>query len=417
MLPQSNNNTNDSFTPAAPQKPIKLLVIELIHHADIVRRLAELFCEGTHVKISFLVSANVYKQADLGADIFSHLNIRIKNTNDCIKQFLYKNQDFINSADIIYFNTIEKYFRDYAKFEFRKPLIIRIHNVNADLAPWRHLDFSKGKFLKTLSYSIRRAVLQRRFYFKKKLIEKADKLIFANELITQHAIETGKLTNEKVLAPILPFCYLKATNISAAPESTTVRIAITGTIDTNRKDYEIVYRAFEKIVGHFKKCVHLKFLGRPKGESGIALVKKFETLQSEYFNFSYNTDFVPAEEYDRQFQDIDFIIAPINVNTNYRSFTEVYGRSKLSGVENDIISHQKPAIITQDYPTGNDLGKVCASYGSESELVELLERWITLHEFEHYQNRFTELYTYQITHILQQCTNHFEQLIGDYHRQ
>lgn len=405
----SEQNAPNSAIPAQPGKPIHLLVIEMVHHPDIVNRIAHLFSSSALIQVSFMLSKEVYALADLQG--FQGTDVRIKEKNVPMRQFFKNNRDLIERSDIIFFNTIEKYFRDYFRTSFNKPMLIRIHNVNADLAPWSHLNFSKPHFFTTLSQAVRRGVFQRRFYHKKQLLKSADSLIFANSSITEYAKNLGLVKDNKICPAVLPLCFMRDDITPKTEVSGVICIAITGGIDTNRKDYESVYQAFSKSMERFTKPVHLKFLGKPKGEQGKTIVEKFEQLQTEGFRFSYNKTFIPAEEYDQQFSDVDFLIAPIRVNTNYRVFREIYGQSKMSGIENDIIANKKPALITHDYSLPEELKTVCTSYNTNEGLSLLLEKWVNQQDYIALAVQFSSLNAYQAESIIERCHTQFSNII------
>lgn len=388
-------------TEADPAYIMTITIIEIIHHADVLKNIVKVLSADNQIRLILLVSERVYQEAQLDNLHSPNVDVFVKSRADKLDRFLADHQVHIDQSDIVYINTIEKYFRILSQHHFNKPLIIRIHNVHADLAPWRHLNWSTGNFANTLSYLLRRLIIQRRQLYKNRLLGKASGLMFSNSAITEYVKENQFHFYEKTLPPSLPFCYLD--NFVNQPvtksDDNTVSMAIPGSIDNQRKDYQEVFTALSNAKHLFQKQVELRLLGKPKGDAGKVIVDRFMGLASNKLKITYNKEFIPQDKFQEMFEEVDFLIAPIKVHTQYRIFHEIYGKSKMSGIENDIITQHKPAIVVDSYRMPQELRNVTSSYRTTEQLTDLIVDWVNNSTFLEHSLHFKDLDFYRAENI------------------
>ena len=68
--------------------------------------------------------------------------------------------------------------------------------------------------------------------------------------------------------------------------------------------------------------------------------------------------------------------SPIKIDTHFKKYREVYGKSKMSGVENDILRYRKPSLIPSNYIIESPLDKAIQYFPPDPEsLANSIKSW------------------------------------------
>ncbi|MEQ8238812.1 MAG: hypothetical protein RIA69_06350 [Cyclobacteriaceae bacterium] len=176
-----------------------------------------------------------------------------------------------------------------------------------------------------------------------------------------------------------------------------IQISVIGTVEHKRRDYLALYKAIKMSISQFERPVSLSFLGKLKGSYGNRIKEIFKDLECTNFQFSYFNKFVPKEEFESYMSQTDFLLLPMKLETRYQIYREQYGMTKISGMEIDMITYQKPVIIPDGYNLPNDLDKFATHYKSVDDLSRLIIEWVNNKTF--ITPVANDLTKYRIKHI------------------
>lgn len=391
-------------------KPIiHLVVVELHHHSELVRNIVEVLGNGSF-RISIVTLPRIIEDAGLVAGEDGVFTAHLKKPDESVGAFILRMEAVFESADILYFNTICHYWNELAQVKFAAPSIVRIHNVHCDLAPWGHFYRPLVNFLGIASHLIRKVIVGGEWRSKKKLFRKIDYFMLPNQAITDY-VQTNKwLPAARVLPPVLPFGFLGQKHHALPKSDEEVRIAITGKVTNAKKDFDLVYRALKECLGQLKRPIKLVLLGKAADKQAQSIIAKFKSLDARKFCLDYSESYVPAEVFEEKVQSIDFLLAPIQVDTHYRKYHEVYGKSKASGIDVDLLLYRKPSLIVSGYHMTGALDNVVEYFDpTQSSLSQMLIRWTNNRVYEQLADNFETLQGYQSDEI----ADNFHQLCQD----
>lgn len=378
-------------------KLIHIVVVELHHHSELIRNLCEVLRQGPF-RVSLITRRGIFKKT--GLDYSSDedfLEVFLKNSEETVAEFISRMKPVFTAADILYFNTIRHYWKELSEIPFVAPSMVRIHNAHSDLAPATHFNKPLINFFGIVSHLFRKVMIAGEWRSRKRLFSKIDYFMFPNEAITAYVREHGWVREEKILPPVLPFGFLgeKSEGDAGEQKKETV-IAITGKVTNAKKDFRLVYLALEQCLKRLKFPVRLVLLGKAGGRQAREIVNDFRSLESEGFTLEYSKDYVPADTFEEKVESVDFLLAPIQVDTHFRKYHEVYGKSKMSGIENDILLYRKPSLVVSDYRMLGPLGGVVDYFEPTADsLAEMITCWVNERTYEALQSGFDDLESYE----------------------
>lgn len=351
----------------------QLAIIELDYHAEILTALCPLLANDFNLLI--LTTDKIWKKTEI-AKTTSGYDVRTKEKKQTYEQFFASCLSALSYCDALYINTIGRGFDCYSKLAVSCPTIVRIHNINATLDPMSHIQIKLRHILSDLSYYLRHCLVNQRWRRVLEFINQSDCVLLPSQAILHIAEEKGYLKKTRYYCKKpLPFAFLDtAVPYCRAPdqEGQVTVCAILGTVDPDRKDYDVVINAVKAYKQSYDGKLQIKLLGGIRGKRGKKIVESFLSLCDDRFSLFYNTDYMPKSEFQRQLANVQFLIAPIKQDTRFKIFKEQYGISKMSGAENDVITFQRPAIFSRQYPLQGDLEKVTRTYSDAEGLCTLI---------------------------------------------
>lgn len=376
---------------------LTLLIIEFNYHAEVLQAICPMLQE--RFNLILFTTDKIWKKTGLKESDF--LSVKTRKKSASLKRFFQENEHLASSADIAYFNTLEKHHNFFAKSPLTIPTIVRIHNTNTNLLPLKSIDFKNFPITRILWHLLRKMVIDRDYWHRKKFFDTVTGIMLPSEASKEYL--TGKNFRQyerKITSYSLPFCHLEPHIPPAHKKSDSVKIAVTGSINPSRKNFYQLFDAVADSLDKFEKPIELTFMGAPKGKQGAAIVKKFKGISHKNFSFSYSETYIPTGKMKDRMREMDFIIAPILVETHHKIYREIYGSSKMSGVENDIIQFQRPALITGDYRLHSSIAPVCEPYRNSKDLSEKLTHWVNNKKYPELQKNFATLDAYRTETIL-----------------
>ncbi|HVS97803.1 MAG TPA: hypothetical protein VHE54_15015 [Puia sp.] len=150
-------------------------------------------------------------------------------------------------------------------------------------------------------------------------------------------------------------------------------IVIPGSIDPNRRDYEIIAAFFES--WQPARPVRLVLLG--DGNSGYAktVISRLQNVESTIFRLVYYAGYVPEAIYEREIRAAHLFWSPLRVEKKgSRDEPEVYGQTTASGLTADLLLNDIPALVPAGFVLSPPFDKALLSYSSPADVASILDR-------------------------------------------
>lgn len=389
---------------------IHLVVIELHHHSDLIRNVVEVLGNG-FFRISIVTLPEIFEDSGLNVAGDNVITAYLKKPDEPVDAFIRRIQAVFESADVLYYNTIRHYWDELAQIESTAPSIVRVHNVHCDLAPWGHFHRPLMNFFGILSHLIRKVLIGGEWRSKARLYRKIDYYMFPNQAITEYVQKNKWLPASRILSPVLPFGFLGQKHQALRKsDDKEVKIAITGKVTNAKKDFDLVFNALKDCLEQLKKPITLVLLGKAADKQAQSTIAKFKSLIGPKFSLDYSESYIPAKVFDAKIKSIDFLLAPIQIDTHFRKYFEVYGKSKASGVDVDVLRYRKPSLVVSDYQIKGPLNSVVEYFDpTPVSLAQELVRWVNEEVYEQLVDNFETLQGYQRDEI----AHNFYQLCQD----
>jgi len=378
------------------RQSIHVVVVELHHHSDLIRNVISVL-ELERFTMSLITVPGVYEKVGVAwEEKADWLSVSCKPPEESMAGFIERMRPVFESADILYFNTVRHYWAELCQIPFSSPSIIRVHNAHADLAPASHFYRPFIKFPAILSHLIRKVWIAGEWRQREQLFSHIDYFMFPNQTITDYVSERRWLSPQKILPPILPFGFLGEPTVSDTNiDAKIVTIAITGKVTNAKKDYRLVYLALKQCIDQLRFPLRLVLLGKAANKQAKQIVADFKTLESERFSLDYSDDYVSPDEFENKVASVDFLLAPIKIQTHFRKYGEVYGKSKMSGIENDILMHRKPSLVTAQYRIKGDIDKAVEYFEPTPESIAAsMTAWVNQKKYDDLGSHFDEMSRY-----------------------
>ena len=374
----------------------RLLIIELDYHAEVLTTLCPIL--AARFELVLWTTDKIWQKTALAEELFAEVLVMPKKQS--VGHFWRVHERSLRSVDVVYFNTLEKHFAFFADLEFHCPTVMRIHNTNASLFPLQSIDWSLGKLGKIASHLMRYVVLYRTWHHRERLYRKMSVLMLPSEGVVACMKEALRKRGINNLSDyLMPFSCLGEVAPVAAVGATFV-FAVTGSVDSRRKDYDVLYLALERLKAA-RPSWHLEmvFLGWAKGDDAKKVLDRFARLKDATFSLTCFRDYVSQQTFAAQMARAQFLIAPMKLDAHQKIHCEYYGSTKISGIENDALRYCKPLILPSNYTLPPDLSRVALTYADPQSLCNAM---ITMIEADHWRiltNRFAELHNYKSTKI------------------
>lgn len=376
---------------------IHVVVVELHHHSELIRNVIRVL-ELEHFRMSLITVPEVLDRVDVvWADEAAWLSPFCKRADETLASFIERMRPVFASADLLYFNTVRHFWAELCNIPFVAPAIIRVHNVHADLAPASHFYRPLLKFPAILSHLVRRVWIAGEWRQREKFLSHIDYFMFPNQAITDYVANQGWISEDRILPPVMPFGFLgKGDDSTPKNHRASVTIAITGKVTNAKKDYRLVYQALTLCLSRLQVPLRLILLGKAADKQAARIVSDFKSLESERFSLDYSDQYVSPREFDKKVSEVDFLLAPIRVQTHFRKYSEVYGKSKMSGIENDILLYRKPSLVTSRYRIRGDIDNVVEYFDSTPEsLADALTGWVNNEKYQGLKAHFDRMNHYR----------------------
>lgn len=353
---------------STPSKP-RLVIIELDYHAEILTTFCPLV--SRYFDVYLLTTEKIWNKAQSCEHSLS--GVSIKNKKQGIKEFMAAQKELLNSADLVYFNTLQKFIRFFSCLEFSCKTVWRVHNLNSTLLPSQSLALDKVPLRKIIYHLIARVFIEGLWRAQQKMLARVDYLMAPSTGIAQAFFTAYPAKKSNRWLPfVVPFTAITADAVRT-PKPASLIIVVTGSVDTKRKDYDFLFRTMQRLSANAFKPIELHFLGGPKGKEGLMVIKRFKQLNTDTLNVFTSQGYVSDEHIAKIMATATCMIAPIRLETTFKVYRETYGFSKVSGFENDIRRYTVPCFYPKAYKIDDALMPLSFSYENEQDLVNQLQ--------------------------------------------
>lgn len=320
-------------------KKYKVHIIELDYHHDVLDTLIQLI-DISSFHITCTTTKAIYNKLSKESKSKIHLFNSWNGSSHSLGQLI------ITESDVKIINTIASNF-SFWKNHIDSKTIIRIHNINTWFQPWNSLtlDFNLYDIRKALTYIIQHQILKREYKHLKVIREKAQHFSFLSDA-TSNYFNTAFPEHSRKNCFTIPTSWSLQGDIeiTSKPE---FQITIPGTIERKRKDFKLIERLIDylnTLDGNFR----LTFAGQVTKQSENFMLDLLSRAK-KHIEIIYFKSFVSAEQFDAILHSTDLLFFPLVSKTRFKIFAEYYGKTKISGSENDFIKYGIPALMNDFY--------------------------------------------------------------------
>ena len=168
---------------------------------------------------------------------------------------------------------------------------------------------------------------------------------------------------------IFPFAIYEGMNDSSE-DNKMLRICIPGVITQAKRDYLTFFEVLEQNAAVLSDRIYLHLLGyitdREQDELGAAIQKLVDSGYQVY----YHDTFVYGEEFDEAIANCDILLNNQFISKNS---TEVYGKTKESGMIFNMLRAAKPGFLPKEYNVSSEFHDCTLFFDSYEELVDLIK--------------------------------------------
>ncbi len=205
---------------------------------------------------------------------------------------------------------------------------------------------------------------------RKKMLDNFDK-DYNLKLIVHSKGQKEALEEYSCKSPItiFPFAIYEGMEDSSK-DNKILRICIPGVITQAKRDYLTLFEALEENAATLSDRIELYLLGyitdREKDEMGAAIQK----LIDSGYKVLYHDTFVYGEEFDEAIANCDLLLNNQFISKNS---TEVYGKTKESGMIFNMLRAAKPGFLPREYNVSQEFHDCTLFFDSYDHLMTLIQ--------------------------------------------
>lgn len=333
---------------------MKIIIIEFVHY-QYALTLTELF-KGN--EIVYVFSEKIKKSLKTFAPDFKPTEVWVydntileDNVDDLIEQ--------INSsgADLLCIDPIFDNFKPFAKLAKKVKIkkIITTHNINTWFRPTL-------RFIGSLKEKI----------YKRQIIENSD-YIAVEDFIYQYIKEKEPKLFLKYNFIYVPYTiYHPNKNNKIKRNDGKIKIVLPGSIDYERRRYEITIEAIYKLFKIDSNFI-FSFAGPARGEYGKKILLELKKIEKKFNDNIIIFDQAPKpEEFRFEMESADIILSTSTKYFKGLGTVEEIGKTKPTAAIHDMITFVLPGILPQHLNIPKGLASSSISYDNSDELVDIL---------------------------------------------
>ncbi len=343
--------------------PAEIGILEIRRHIPVLYTFCKI-CNTSKTKVTVFTTKELYHRLKTYLKDLDQYTFVIKEEKESIRSFLKRVERYCNEKiDVLFVNTIHETLLDllcYLRFNPKSKKILVVHHVNAWLRP---------KIVCNLLHPIRTADTNAATLLIKQFIFPKFDAINVIYHPLKDFIKENKLYEKNVFT--LPTSIFEDAYNSGSKNVDKIKVVIPGLVQKHRKDYSLVFSAFEKLFSKHKESISLAIPGLPVGKFGEEVYEKFQEMKNKGYDLEIFKSFVPDDIFNELLIDCDIILAPIRIKTRADGdIEEIYGKTVGSGVIYNAIQYAKPIIVPEDFVMLPELKTSTLTYSCEKDLEE-----------------------------------------------
>jgi hypothetical protein len=347
------------------------------HHYSAVNGLLKTYASDRNNKIIVYTLPSI-QQALLENGLPENVSLVVLEPQQSLKELLDDVEEI--SFDRIHICTIFDNYLEFGRFKPNtKEIILHVHLCEE----WYKDDFSKA--INTLSVNLKNKD-QNRAYSRMVARSMVDYLIYrpirkrmlANyeqnyqlKIIVHSKAQKEVLHEYGCKSPIIVFPFAIYEGMKDSSQSNQrLKICIPGVITQSKRDYLSLFGVLQQNAAALSDRIYLHLLGyvteREQKEMGAAIS---ELIDSGY-QVDYHDSFVYGKEYDRAISNCDLLL---NNQIVSKTNTEIYGKTKESGMIFNMLRAAKPGLLPREYNVSPEFNDCSLFFDSYSHLIELIQ--------------------------------------------
>lgn len=349
----------------------QISLIELDFHHEVLDGFLKIFL-NTGIRIHVFTTKN--NEALLRGIHYSE-NIKFYSFSGFSKYlFLKKHRALISASDLVFVNTIANDFGAYLALPRNILFILRVHNVNKQFRPLKHISIPDSGYLlwKFSSYVFRQVIVKGFFLFRPIINRRVSYFTFTDEGIEAYVRAKGLVDDRKIMQTI-PLKIFNAAGMVYKDFSEVLNITVIGVTDARKRRYETLIEALTSVYRHaHAPKIHLTLLGNSNNAYGKKIIGQLSAITHGGFSFSTFNKPVVESEFLEQIHTTHLIISPVAEKAITDIFTETYGQTKTSGSILDFLKFGKVTLVPGHFPPPEKFREFILNYQDASDLARII---------------------------------------------
>ncbi|MBN2602550.1 MAG: glycosyltransferase [Candidatus Thermoplasmatota archaeon] len=344
------------------KNPAEIGILEIRRHIPVLYTFCKI-CNTPKTKVTVFTTKDLYHRLKTYLKELDQYTFVIKEEKESIRSFLKRVEKYCDEKiDVLFVNTIHETLLDllcYLRFNPKSKKILVVHHVNAWLRP---------KLVCNFLHPIRTADTNASTLLIKQFIFPKFDAINVIYHPLRDFIKENTLYEKEVFT--LPTSIFEDTyNDFGSKNEEKIKVVLPGLVQKHRKDYSLVFPAFEKLFSKYEGRIGLAIPGLPVGRFGKQVYEKFLEMKNKGYDVEIFKSFVPDDIFNNLIIDCDIILAPIRIKSRADGdIEEIYGKTVGSGVIYNAIQYAKPIIVPKDFVMLPELKTSTLTYSSEKNL-------------------------------------------------
>ena len=295
----------------------KIAYIEIDTHAEIAQDFMDVMHDSKVFSVDYYFSEKIKNQIKENDE-----SVYVSDSSMILDQLSTK------KYDLIIIGTVHRYFNTFLAISQKYKTSVIVHNLN---------------FSKISKINLIKNVFKNDLIYRLKLWWK-EGLFYANKTYKKahhHLVLDQELSSDKL--EFLPLFYTKSFEKTVSED---LIIVIPGGVSQKRRDYQRVFETIQN--SKSKESISLVFLGKAQGKE----LEKLENLSKVIpgnVKIKYFPERVTSEVFNQWMKKADVLWCPIQIETEFFSNKEIYGKTKMTGNLGDAIKYGKFVVIPKNY--------------------------------------------------------------------
>lgn len=329
---------------------LSIVVIELEFHVECLATLSDLLASSEKIQAKYFV--NSHGAETLSRRLLDTSEVYVQKEVESKQAFLSKHNEAFSKADVVFIATLEQHWKAYKNVIQKSNVLLRVHGLNYHFSN----QFQLVKGLKQLGFiGVLREFYWRNHYWKKVL--QSDINYFTPTLISKSYL--SKIQSGSKWMPVVPLSYFKRTEKS---HNSLFTIVIPGSVEENRRNYNIVIEAISYLQQHSITWV---LLGEMKSDK---IMEQLNKLKKRGCLIEYFTETVSDSKFEEQMKKCDLVFAPVTEFHPFKDVVEIPGDTKISGATSDALLFGKPILLPSSYLFQEDWSELGIYYKSVEDI-------------------------------------------------